>query len=134
MENKNSYANFFAFTNDNQIYHFSVSLEEGLIYCKELGEQPFRKIHLEPDFKVMTEENETFSCSDMTDKKIDGEGLISGVIISKFLLILCINNGMLSYTKKSAEMFGLDPNFAIENYYVKPNMEKRRVLVPNKIK
>lgn len=134
MENKQVNARFFAFTNDNQIYQFSVSLNDNVIYCKQLGDKPFRKIHLEPDFKVMTEEMETFSCSDITDKKVSGECLISGIVISKLLLILCIDKGMLSYTKESAKLFGLDPAFAIENYYVEANMEKRKVLVPNQIK
>lgn len=134
MEKREGFAKFFAFTDDNQVYQFSVLLEDNIIYCEQLGDKSFRKIHLEPDFKVMTEDMETLSCSDLTDKKINGKGLISGVIISKLLLVHCVDKGMLSYTKESAKLFGLDPNFAIENHYVEANMGKKRVLAHKQTK
>ena len=126
--NEGVMAKFFAFTDDNQIYQFKVLLEKNMISCEQLGNNLFRKIHLEPNFKIMTKEMETISCEELNDKLVDGNGLISGIFIAKPLLKYCVDNGMLSYNKETALLFGLDPNYAIENHYVEPNMGKRKVL------
>ena len=127
MEKREGYANFFAFTDDNQIYHFTASLNDKVIYWQEFGDEPFRKIHLEPDFKIMKDNMDVLSFCEVTNN-VNSENLISNILISEILLRNLVDRGMLSYTKETAKLFGLDPEYAIENHYVEANMGKRRLL------
>lgn len=125
--NENVMAKFFAFTNENQIYQFEIT-KDNMIFCEQLGESFFSKIHIEPDFKVTTENGKTLSCREINKNN----GSIGAILIANQVLEYCVKNGIISYCKKTAEEFNLEPSYAIENNNVEANIGKRRLLVPQK--